>query len=384
MTAALDRVLQLEPAIGQSGSDELGVVLDLELVLLAALCCDVGVELLPHQRARRARGHDCLCAALAGLGDVVLVDLLEEVPLARDLHRDATASLVLAHVGEFVARIGEQARGCLGDVLLDEARGAAREVHDRTLVLDERLDVLGNPVGAVLGLAGPDVLLAAKRRRHHLERREGAALLLVDELAAHLHPVVLDGKLQLAAGVADLARGADEHRVDRLAVPLLATRHDLTDVGVLAARRLALPSATGVLLARRHAVAAARAGVRHERDVTGDAVHVAGQVARAARRLGGVGDRSDDGLERVGRAHDEVDHAAAVDLAGVHDAGRVDLGLVGLERGELVGTENARGLSAEVQAGRVRGATVCLGDLDDRQRQGEREVEREASARREG
>ncbi len=81
--AALDRVLELESAVGERRRDELRVVLDLELVLLAALGREVGVELLPHERARRARGHDRLRAALARLGDVVLVDLLEQVPLAR-------------------------------------------------------------------------------------------------------------------------------------------------------------------------------------------------------------------------------------------------------------------------------------------------------------
>ena len=107
---ALERVLlELEPAVGERRRDELGVVLDLELVLLAALGGEVRVELLPHETARRARGDDGLRAALPGLGDVVLVDLLEQVPLAGDLHRDAAARLVLAHVRDLVARVGEQA-----------------------------------------------------------------------------------------------------------------------------------------------------------------------------------------------------------------------------------------------------------------------------------
>ena len=90
---------------------------------------------------------------------------------------------------------------------------------------------------------------------------------------------MLDGKLQLTAGVADLARRAHENGVDGLAVPLLAARHDLAKVGVLAARRLALPPAAGVLLARRNAVAAARTRVRHEGDVARDSIDVLGQVA---------------------------------------------------------------------------------------------------------
>jgi hypothetical protein len=65
--------------------------------------------------------------------------------------------------------------------------------------LELGLHVLGHPVRAVLTLAGPDVVLAAQRGGHHLERREGAELLLVHELAAHRHPVVLDGQLELAA-----------------------------------------------------------------------------------------------------------------------------------------------------------------------------------------
>ena len=171
--------------------------------------------------------------------------------------------------------------------VFDEARGAAGEVHDVGLSRGSSAATsVGHPVVAVLALAGPDVVLAAQRGRHHLERRERPALLLVDELAAHLHPVVLDGELQLAAGVADLAGRADEDRVDRLAVPLLAACHDLAQVGVLAARRLALPAAAGVLLAGRHAVAAARAGVRHERDVAGDAVDVLRQVDQVA--VGGL------------------------------------------------------------------------------------------------
>ena len=43
-------VLELESAVGERRRDELRVVLDLELVLLAALGREVGVELLPHQR----------------------------------------------------------------------------------------------------------------------------------------------------------------------------------------------------------------------------------------------------------------------------------------------------------------------------------------------
>ena len=71
-----------------------------------------------------------------------------------------------------------------------------------------------------------------------------------------------------------------------------------------------------------------------------------------------------------------VDQAAAEHLARVHDAARVDLGLVrACSAATLLGAQHAVGLAAEVQAGRVRGAAVRLGDLDDRQRQREREVE---------
>jgi len=308
----------------------------------------------------------------------VLVDLFEQIPLPGDLHGDPATRLVFAHVAHRVARVLQQAKRGLRDVRLDETRRASCEVEYVGLLGDLLGDVCRDPLVAVLGLARPDVAFAAQRGGHHLEGWERPALLFVDQLPAHRHPVVLDRQLELAPGVADLARRAYELGIDRSAIPLLPTGHDFPEVRVLAARRLALPAPTRILLARGDTVAAARAGIRHERDVARHPPDISGEIPRALRRQGRVGDRPDDALERPRGTHEQVEHATrAVNLARVHYVAGIIGRLERPERSESLGAQYRWGFSAEVQACGVCSAVVRLRDLDDRQRKGERDVEGE-------
>ncbi len=374
----VDLVVEDERAVGDLLRNQLRVVLHLEVVFVATLRCEVGVELLPHQTARGAGGDDGLHAAFPHLGGVVQVDLLEDVPLAGDLHGDAAAGLVGAEHGEFDAGLVEQAHRRFRDVGVHIARRAAREVGHGRALEDLRGDVFGHPVHALLALAGPDVVLAAQGGGNHLERREGHAALVVDELAAHRHPRVLDWQLQLATRVADLAGRADQELVDHLLVELLASLHHVAQVEVLAARGVAHPTASRVLLARVDAVAALGAGVGVVGDVLRDALALLERDGR--RGLHQVGHGTDERLERRGEAHHQVDDAAAEHLVRVHETGRIRSVLEVLQAADAVLAEHRRRLTAEVEAGRVRSAAVALGDGDDREGEREGRVEGEGAS----
>lgn len=182
----------------------------------------------------------------------------ELVPLAGDQHRRGAAELLRAEVGEVDAGLVEQAHRGDADVVLDEARRAAGEVDGRrgdagTVPLAQ---VLREPRVAVLAVPGPDVALGGEGRAHHLERRERHVPVVLNELAAELHPARLDREGGRAADVAELARGADQEGVDHFLVPFHVPGHVLAQPVPLAARRLTLPAATVILIALLDAIAA--------------------------------------------------------------------------------------------------------------------------------
>ena len=85
---------KLEIAASDCRRDELGIVHGLNLVGFAQAFRLLAVEIFPYQRAGGARGDHRRGAVRTCRRHVLAVHLLEKVPFAGHLHRDAAALLV--------------------------------------------------------------------------------------------------------------------------------------------------------------------------------------------------------------------------------------------------------------------------------------------------
>ena len=217
-------------------SDDLGVMLALNVILYAQLFGPFGIVVSPRQPAGRAGGNHRLDTPGLHAGDVVPQDLFPGVPLAGDQHRQATAGLAVTHVGELDASSVQELRRALSHVGLYVAGGAAGEVTNIGPPTDLIFQFLGYPGRAVGTVAGPDIALLAKRGTHDLKGREGQAILLVDQLATHLQPGRLDGQLQRAFDIAHLARCAGHEIVYPVLGHFGPAFHELPQEEPLAAR----------------------------------------------------------------------------------------------------------------------------------------------------
>ncbi len=169
----------------------------------------------------------------------------------------------VAHVGEVDARLVEQTHARLGDVRARRSSRCSRRsrcscsrapgrVFPRDRAETSRRDA---------ALARPDVVLAPQRRRHHLERREGHLVARGSSLPRIFIHDCLDRQPELAADVADLARRADEERVDHLLVDLLPALGQTRAGRATCRAATGSPAAVRVLVALVDAVAALRARV---------------------------------------------------------------------------------------------------------------------------
>ena len=158
----------------------------------------------------------------------------------------------------------------------------------------------------------------------------------MDELPAQDHAVRFDRQLQLAARIAAFAGRAPHDGVDGVAIPAIAPPVDVVDNRIAAARRLALPATSGILLARAHAVPAP--GMRRVGDLSRYAVPFRPQGARVVGLgLRRIGDRPYGRFENRGDSHEPIERATALPaqcehFAGIHDALGIDAFLESFER----------------------------------------------------